>query len=406
MKKQFVDIMDSLDFEQGEELFKYLYDELLKKYEKRLGVYFYGLKHQYKLFKLFCLGNIRCLKKAVLDLNNTMDYILSAYEKDNDYFKEIIKKAIKNRDDALEFFWEYIEDGKKYEKLSKEKYNFRDRAMLLLKLFPQLIENLVKRESILLNEVNIIIGVSERSKKSNNLNSVINNLFNTPTYDLKDYVDKNLLGISINQFRNIVSHSSFELRNEKIYATYSNGKQKELSIIEAEQILFEIYKLRIFVKLCLNLGIDFILSKYPELRKELRIIPETAIIDINSNVRGYGINFKSYEISDKLIIDGHDVSQKNDVYFILEIESNKLSIAKAIKIIFLYIVNLFPVFKKENNFPDLSKILWVLKVHFKNINKALFISIGYDEIKILKSHPIAYVEMIANKLKDIKQMNI
>ncbi|MBY6756716.1 hypothetical protein HYH82_05225 [Clostridium botulinum] len=166
-----------------------------------------------------------------------------------------------------------------------------------------MIENVIKREAILLNEVNIIEGHADANKDYCKLFNVIENIFATPTYDFSKYVSDNLSGVSINQFRNIVAHSNFKLENEKIYARYGSNKNLELSIEEAEKLLHEIYRLRIFVKLTLNLAIDFMIAKHPELRQELRIIPETAIMDSNSVLNDIGINNCSYEISSSVKIE-------------------------------------------------------------------------------------------------------
>ncbi len=393
MKKEMYDVLEWDNFKGDEELRK-LYNNLLQCFEGELEVNLYGLIHQYKTFRLFCFVNKDCLKEALNQWLDTMDYIIDAYNKDVETFKKITIESIKNRDDALEFFWEYQENGKRYLDIRDDKYNFRSKAMTLLKSFQELIENVIKREAILLNKVNIIEGYADGNKNYSKLFNIIENIFATPTCDFSRCVSNNLSGISVNQFRNIVAHSNFKLEDEKIYATYGKSKNLEFSLKEAEKFLYEIYRLRIFIKLTLNLTIDFMLAKHPELEQALRIIPETAIIDSNSFLNDIGINICSYEISNSVKIKDFNYSKEGEAYFILDIESRKLSEVDTIRYIFVTIYNLIPIFKMKNNFPDIHDILWVLKIKYCEKEKELNLFIGYDEIKILQSNPIGYAKMI------------
>lgn len=399
MKIELSESLDFIDFEEAEEEFKEFYYNLVNCFEEEMGVPLYGLEHEYKLFRLFCVVNGKFYKKALEEWNNTMYYIIDAYKKDKKAFKEMIRKAIKNRDEALIFFWEYREDAENYANIRNEKYIFNKKSRALFDLFPKLIEDIIKREAYLLNEVNIIMGYYRRDDNKNKLYNIIDNLLDTPTYDLKFHVMNNLSGISVNQYRNIVAHSSFKTENNKIYATYGYGKQVVLSIDELESLLFEIYKLRTFTKICINFSIDFMLAKYPELRSDLKIIPETAIIDTNASLEKVGIKILSSEISDYFEFDGKKIEEDNQTFFILDIESKGKSLIETIEILFLAITNFFPMFNEKNNYPDLSEILWILKIKVDDREEPFHLCISYDEIKILKSHPIGYAKMMSEKIK-------
>lgn len=103
MKKEIYDVPEWDNFKGDEELRK-LYNNLLQCFEGELEVNLYGLIHQYKTFRLFCFVNKDCLKEALNQWLDTIDYIIDAYNKDVETFKKITIESIKNRDDALEFF--------------------------------------------------------------------------------------------------------------------------------------------------------------------------------------------------------------------------------------------------------------------------------------------------------------
>ena len=395
-----IELNESLDFSEFGEDFKDFYYNFLEGFEGELGINLFGLEHEYKLFQLFCIVNGESFQKALEEWHNTMYYIIDAYKKDEEFFKEITRKAIKNRDEALNSFWKYRENAETFEKIRDEKYNFNRKVDILFELLRDLIEGIIKREAYLLKEVNIIMGHYSRNNKENTLNDIIQNLLATPTYNLQSNVLDNLLGISINQYRNIAAHSDFRTENNKIYAKYSNDKEIILSIEELEKIHFEIYKLRTFIKICINLSIDFMVAKYPELHSDLKVIPETAIIDTNSNLDSFGIKILSSEFSDYFKLNGKKIEQDNQTFFILDIESNEKSLIETVEILFLAITSFFPMFNKKNNFPDLSEILWVLKIKFHDRDNPVHLFISYDEIKILKSNPIGYAKMMSKKIKN------
>ena len=398
MKKEVVDIINNYNFEGDEEVRKF-YNKIYKCFEEELGINLYGISSQYETFRLFCFVNVDCLESALNQWLDTMYYIIDSYKKNVSTFKEIMIKAIKNMDEALVFFWEFQENSKRYIDIREDKYNFRKKAMTLLRSFQDLIENILKREAILLKEVNIIEGYAKKNLDYNKLFNIIENIFSTPTYDFSKYVSDNLSGVNVNQFRNIVAHSNFRLENEKIYATYGTNKSIEFTLEEAEKALYEIYRLRIFLKLTLNLTIDFMLVKHPELIKEIKVIPETAIVDANSFLNPKGINIVSYEISHSVKIEEREFSQDGQVYFILEIEGRKLSEVEILKYIFIVIHELIPIFTRENNLPQVEEILWVLKIKYCEKDKSLNLFISYDEIRILQSNPLGYVDMMCEKME-------
>lgn len=399
MKKNMIDSVNLNDFEKDEEL-RNFYNNLLGFLEVELDVNFYGMAFQYDTFRLFCFINADCLELAISQFIDTMYYIIDSYKKNKNKFREIMSEVIVNRDQALEFFWEFEELGKRYLEIRDDKYNFRKKAMILLKSFQELIENVIKREAILLKEVNIIEGYEKTDADYDKLHCIIENIFLTPTYDFSKYINNNLWGVKVNQFRNIVAHSNFKLDNEKIKATYGHNKSIELTIEQAEKALNDIYRLRIFIKLILNLTIDFMVVIYPELIEKIKVIPETAIVDSNSILNPNGMSIVEYEINSKLEIDEYKLSDSGQVYFRLFIESNKQLEKNTLKLLFLVVDHLTLIFTKENSLPELKEIIWVLNIKFSNDNKSLTLFISYDEIKLLISNPLGYAEIMAKKIED------
>lgn len=394
MRKEFKD--DIFDLEDSD--VKDLFNNFVYKLENKLQIELYGLKHEFELFKLFCICNIGCLEESLNQLVNTIYYIMDAYSKEKNQFKDMVKICINKRDEALNFFWEYLDEVERYKKIRSEKYNFRSKANTLLNLFQRLIENIIKREAYLLCQVNFIMKNDNSININDRLYDIIQNIFTTPTYNnLSDFQNK-LSGISINQYRNIVAHSSFTLRNNKIYAFIGKNKEKGMTLDEAEEIFLEIYKLRLWLKLCLNLTIDIMLNIYPELRRLHQVIPESFIISFNSALKENGITVESYEIADSFVLDNNIINQKDQVFFTLEVISKKHPIIETITILLLTIEDLYPMFSEKNNFPSLCDVMWVFKIKYDEKLCCLFI--GYDEIKKFIINPLEYVDYIVKKINN------
>lgn len=384
----------------NEEKVRELYVYLLDSYETKLGINLYGLHHQDKTFQLYMLLNRDYLTEAFEGLVDSLDYTISIYNKDKDKFLEILKNSIIKRDEALQFFWEFREETKEYIKIKDNNFNFRKKATKFLKLFPWLIEDILKREGYLIHATHNINKKNFDSKKIK-LYSVVKSIFMIPSQFVKTIPNDSLKGVSINQFRNIVAHSDFALINNRIYAKYSEEKNLEMSLDDAEEVLGEIYRIRMFIKLHLNMIIDFFLCKHPELRNTIKLVPETVIVDLNALLNTVSINILSFEISDYINIGEEKYSQDGEVYYSLVIESEE-EITETIKLLLVAISGITPMFDSNLNMPDISDILWYLQFRFPKKEKQLNFAMGYDEIENLLKNPLLYAGIIAKKLNTLE----
>ena len=366
-----------------------------KTYADKYNIGYGSLVHNYSLFRLYCICNADCIDLAYDQLETTMEKLLVVYENHPEWYKNMMIEAIHQHNSALDFFWEYRNTVFQYQALKADQYNMRGQSMQLLNALAQLIENVLKKECYIISETNVKEGLCQPPQ---NLYQIIESLFLIIDDNYLETITSNLRNVSINQFRNIVAHASFQVKNNKICAYYGNNHYIELTIDETEKILYQVYRLRTFVKLITNLSIDIMLAKFPSLQTEIKVPAETLVKNVNFYLSPLKTEITSFEIADNYIIEKETLSIPDFTYFILEIESRNSNDLDAVKCILLSLIEFKNALGSENNLPDVENIIWGLHFKFLHKNETHFF-MGYDEYSLLLKNPEAYVDNIMKKIE-------
>ncbi|PWV99464.1 hypothetical protein DFQ01_11440 [Paenibacillus cellulosilyticus] len=229
-----------VDFEYEEDLFPKKITDFSKAVTKFVLEYFqtnYKMDmsrslHNYKLIRLLIMLNPNKIDKLSGTLIDAVEFIIKTYNVNSKIMNDIVIDSIKKQEEALHFFWEYTSTARL---LKDKKISFRKKTAYRFNMIHQIVEHMLKRESNLLyfafqvaNKKNVV--------KDTKLNEIVETLLILPFEYFKSMDQNKLKNISINQWRNIAAHSSYECRNETIECTYSNNKSKVITLSELDDL--------------------------------------------------------------------------------------------------------------------------------------------------------------------------
>lgn len=350
--------------------------------------------HNYKLLRLlFCLAPHKS-NILVESLIESVKFIIETHDLKLATMNDLVADSFKKRDEALYFFWEYICTAKL---IRDENLSFRKKTAYRFTMIHQILEHMLKREAYLLysafqvsNEKDIVKDVK--------LNEIIETLLMLPFEYFKNIDSKNLKNISINQWRNIAAHSSYECSNEKIDFTYSNNKRKVITLEELDKVIAEIYSLRLFVKLITNLTLDILQIRFSKYKRELRYVPETVVFDLNTYYEQFDSRIRAFELKDSIMIENKSYKEGNESYLEVEFESNYDERLKVVQLALLSIIQFSNIINEYNSTVKLEDVVWIFKIIFLEDDSMVQLSISFDEVSLLLEYPEGYIEMIERKL--------
>lgn len=264
--------------------------ELIRTLEVKYIINLETSYHNYQIVRILLSIFTDCseLTNNIVDFTQT---VINFYGEKYDESNMVIDKAFKKRDEANHFYWEYNEIAK----LSiKEEITFRKSVEYRMSMIHKFIENIMKREMFLFYAMDSFINGIDIIENPN-LNNLITVVFGSRVKFISMYNEKELFGISINQWRNIGAHSSYECNNNKIIVMYGN-KKEELDIEDLDIVMTCLYGIRAYFKLTLNITLDILLTKYPKYLELIQYIPETALLDINSYLSTFGIRLCEWSL--------------------------------------------------------------------------------------------------------------
>ncbi|MFD1885489.1 hypothetical protein [Paenibacillus wenxiniae] len=389
--------LDDYDFpKEVTDLSKAITKTILDYFESVYKIDMRGSFHQYQLLRiLFCLQADK--GELILDsLLETVEFIVDTHDSNTEVMNDLVRISFKKRDEALYHFWEYHSKAKL---LKDENLSFRKKTSYRFSMIHQISEHMLKREAYLLYAAFQVSNV-ENVKKDIALNDTIQMLLLLPFEYFKNIDSHKLKDISINQWRNIAAHSSYECKNETIEIAYSNNKTKTISLKELDIVISEIYSLRIFVKTVTNLCLDILQIKFPEYIEESRYVPETTMIDINAYYEKFETKITKFELSDSVRINDLLYKVEGESYFKIEIESTYSDRLEVVKLTFLSLIQLSKTINEYNCTVKLEDIVWVFEILFMEDNAVLVLSISYDEVSLLVKYPEEYLVMLERKLSE------
>lgn len=378
------------------DLSKNITQNILDYFQSMYKIDMSGSHHQYQLFRILFFLSPNKGKIVIDSLLEIIEFIVDTYDSNTEIMNDLVKISFKKRDEALYHFWEYYSKGK----LLKDKnLSFRKKTSYRFSMINQIAEHMLKRESYLLYAA-FQVSNAESVKKDINLNETIQMLLLLPFEYFKNIDSHNLKDVSINQWRNIAAHSSYECKNETIEITYSNNKTKTITLEELDIVITEIYCLRLFVKIVTNLCLDILQIKFPEYVEESRYVPETTLIDLNAYYEEFETRITTFKLSDSIMIEDLLYKVEGESYFKIEIESIYSNRLDVVKLSLLSLLQLSKTINEYNCTVKLESIVWVFEILFIEDNAALLLSISYDEVSLLLKYPEEYLAIIERKLSE------
>ncbi|MGW9128655.1 hypothetical protein ACWGPW_27200 [Paenibacillus chitinolyticus] len=395
------------DFENEEELFPRRITDIsqavtkltLEYFQAKYKVDMSGSFHNYKLIRLLIMLNPN--KSSILgeSLVDAIEFIINTHNSKLELMDDIVTDSFKKRDEALHFFWEYICTT---QLLKDKKLSFRKKTAYRFSMIHQIIEHMLKRESYLLyvsfnveNETSIVKDVK--------LNEIIEILLKLPFEYFKSIDQNKLKNISLNQWRNIAAHSSYECINETIECTYSNNKNKVITLSELDEVISEIYGLRLFVKLVTNLTLEILQIRLPKYQKVMMFVPESVVTDLNTYYEQFKTRIKAIELKDSIMIEDKLYSQENESYFEIDIESEYNERLTVVQLAILSIIQLSNIINGNNCSVKLEDLVWIFNIIFSEDGTRLKLAISFDEVSLLLDNPVAYIEVFKRKLLQSSQ---
>jgi hypothetical protein len=385
--------------ELSKDITQIVLDHFQSKYNIDMSVSF----HHYKLLRLLI-----CLKPYNLDmiidsLLEIVEFIVDTHDSNIAIMNDSVRNSFKKRDEALHHFWEYHCTANL---LKDENLSFRKKTAYRFGMIHQISEHMLKREAYLLYAAFQVSNIKD-IKVDINLNETIQMLLSLPFEYFNNIDSCNLKNVSINQWRNIAAHSSYECKNEAIEISYSNHRTEIITLKELDGVIAEIYSLRLFVKLVTNLSLDILQMKFPEYISESRFVPETTVIDLNAYYERFETRITSFKLSDSIMIEDQIYKVNGESYFEIEIESTYILRLEVVKLALLSLLQLTKTINEYNSTVKLENIVWVFKIIFLEEDDAiLFLSISFDEVTILLKYPEGYLEMIERKLLQSSEAHI
>ncbi|MGG4482180.1 hypothetical protein [Paenibacillus illinoisensis] len=358
--------------------------------------------HHNKLLRLLI-----CLKPYNLDmiidsLLESVEFIVDTHDSNIEIMNDSVRNSFKKRDEALYHFWEYHCTANL---LKDENLSFRKKTAYRFGMIHQISEHMLKREAYLLYAAFQVSNIKD-IKVDINLNETIQMLFSLPFEYFNNIDSCNLKNVSVNQWRNIAAHSSYECKNETIEIIYSNHRTEIITLKELDGVIAEIYSLRLFVKLVTNLSLDILQMKFPEYISESRFVPETTVIDLNAYYERFETRITSFKLSDSIMIEDQIYKVNGESYFEIEIKSTYILRLEVVKLALLSLLQLTKTINEYNSTVKLENIVWVFKIIFLEDDAILFLSISFDEVTILLQNPEGYLEMIERKLLQSSEAHI
>lgn len=322
---------------------------LANKFEVPAGVFYNHLG----VFELFLLSrkdgaDLSALEIAIATLVDWFDTL------DASLAREVFMLADEACKDANDSFFSMINSDPHL----REEYSFKENMDKLFDTINRVVEFMIVREGFLIAAFQKKSG-DPRQKMSTHLLLDCCKSFLGDGNNLS-VTDENLIGIPLNQWRNIAAHKSYKCFDGKIEASYG---QKDVKVVtlsrdELERACMEIYKLRVGVKLITGLALTVIATKNEDFIEGAEFSARSFLHDMNYILAHHDIQLKSFERLQELVLEGKRVEVPDgfsifDVRFISEEEDgNHLAgrVARIAEVLAL-------IFGGHNTLPEKEKVL-------------------------------------------------
>ncbi|WP_281526620.1 hypothetical protein [Intestinibacter bartlettii] len=385
-----------LDLNIENSIYSY-YNELIKLWERELEINLDGLPNQYLLYREFFMSNVKYKNIINQHINEILEYTRKTYLKDKDSFEKLIEIANENMGNALEYYWDIINKRNRYMIEKKDEFDFRQKAITKMELINDIIENVLKKELYFIVGLNYINKEIDLKKlKTIKLGEMVDILLNQSNKYTDIFNTDIFKGVKINQFRNKQSHA--DIKNEYYVAAIHN---KKFSLEELEQVFIEISKIRLFVKLHLNLSLEFYSAKIKKLDNSKSTNMKSKIIELNSYLLKRGITISSYKLQHGLELSNLKKYFKDDIFYTLKVDVKDENIVDAILLLPTLIYELLPLFNKKNNLPDAEIIKICIELNLSDNEEKILYMFDYKEVSRIQTDVYKYTNYFINFNIDI-----
>jgi hypothetical protein len=356
-------------------------------------------KHNFQLFKCVIIMNY-ANDKIIDNIINSVVYLFSKKNISSTVFKDCVCESLIKQEKALTFYWQtkaFLSTPEKIKEMP-----LCNRIHFYFSLINDYIEYLINNEIYIIYSLHLLNENRKEKIEDIDLSKKIMILKNVPCFLLNDINTLDIYGISINQWRNIAAHGSYECLNDKIEVIYSNECKKIISFNELEKVLTVISNLRFYVKLIGNLTIEASMQLYPDIHDYVTYVPETVIAEINFQLNKFNTNITSFSVEDSFKKNKITLAEKGMKYADLKVMSLHDKTEEVLLELVLATPEIEKIFSKKNGYLNNENIIIIFDVVFRKNNFNMLVSISKDEIDKIEKYPLQYSKILLSKIESAK----
>lgn len=294
------------------------------------------------------------------------NWLLDNEKKLGDVF---FKKAFINIDEGIQSFWSM----KNSIITNPDNYSFQEIIENQFDCLDKIIEKMIRFEGYLISSKNHFDDTGEvySDFSSNKAFKHCESFFKD--YDSIKINDEKLLSIQVTQWRNIAAHKSYSCRNNEIsisYGNYPKIKKRKITQEDLQQVILEVYRFRINIKLSLGIVLTTVLWKSLSAIDLVEFSSRGFLMDLNYFIRDLGVNIIRFESVSAFNIEGECKIATSDCpehhLYEIEFESTIDEPDSLAKIIFNISEMIILMFNEHNSLPKKEEVMFYFQDKKRN----------------------------------------